>query len=256
MQSGTQAFEGILLPALPTQYLTPEGKKKFADIAQKLDQLGKVNPQTQEIFIDEQTLRNLLKTHLPAGVEDHCMLALKAASANSFIAANTVGGASQQHLNPLSWQQLSQEIKKKMKTPSVDDSQLGSSPTAEKLIQTFKQYVPNVPDSLFDPKTFREHLLTAIGSTASPASAETGAISESGISSIWNCLVSNLGFWVALGVVALVIVISSAIGVALVASGGTLGVAFWAAFWPALAIAGGIGASFYLITVVLVCMGY
>jgi hypothetical protein len=253
-QPDSRPFKDILLATLPGKYVTPEGKQQFSDIAQRLDTLGKVHQQTKQIFIDEQQFRSLIRTHLPAGVEEQCMRTLKAASGNTFVNMASLDQQTQQNLSPLSWQQLAKETRQLMTQPPIDDSQLGSSPTAEKIIQTIKQYAPKAPDSLFEPKAFRDHLLPAAG--ASATIAENELINEDIVSNIWNCMVSNLGFWGALAATVLVIVVASAIGTALVASGGTLGVLFWAAFWPALAVAGAAGASFYVICVIVMCMGY
>jgi hypothetical protein len=72
---------------------------------------------------------------------------------------------------------------------------------------------------------------------------------------LWDCLVSNLGFWGAVGALIFVAAVIASIDAAIVASGGVIGgEAFWSAYWSALAGFGIAGAVLWVILVIVSCI--
>jgi hypothetical protein len=163
-------------------------------------------------------------------------------------------------LQPAPWVTLEQRCASLMPPDAPKDSDLGEQPSGHGIIAAFQRRQGGgspAPDYMFEPSEFRSELnkiLTGFDVTQVLAEPRTGAQARAAVPNIWDCLVRNLGFWMAVAAVVFVLAVFIAVDAALVASGGLLGVAFWAAFWPALAVSVVAGASLWVITVIVSCL--
>ena len=86
--------------ALPSGYLTSAARQRLAAFARRADALGRLDPRTQEVYVDEKALRSLLRQLFPRSFEEECVAVLRAAPDGALRGPATAGDAEGR---PLRW---------------------------------------------------------------------------------------------------------------------------------------------------------
>lgn len=243
-QNQNQPFRNVILPKLPSQ-ITPQHRDRFAQLADLLDNVGRFDVQSQEMYIDETGFRQVLRQFLP-GSENKAITELQSIPGNKLVP--TGGTTSTTTLQVTGWSTLAATIRPERPLP-VSDSTLGPSPSVDDIRLAAQRVVPQLPDNVFDdPKVLRQHLVDAFNP---PNVAQEAA--QPRFYDPWGCLLNHLGFWGA--VAALVFVAACLAALEAVLSAGPL--LTWALFWQAfISIAPNYGILYVIIVVVSCLIGF
>jgi hypothetical protein len=234
---------------LPAGLVPAAHRERFHKAAKLANALGREDPQTGRIFVDETALRRLLQQGAPRHFETSVFEALRRADDHAIVDGAQSEAA---RLRPISWQALSEYCVTRLPA-HLPSEELGDDPTGHAIVAAIQRHT-DAPDSFFAPAVLRGKLAaTMTGFDVDRLlvdDAETAEISRS----LWDCLVGKLGFWGALVAVVLVMAAIIALTAAIAASGGTIGVAFWTAFWPIFGKVAGGGTVVSTVIVIVECL--
>jgi hypothetical protein len=238
--------------------LTADAKARLSEITRDLDDLGRLDEASNKVYVDEQSLRRLLKKTFSPEFEQEAMAQLKRMPDSKLVDES---GAGHRRLTPLPWDALVDRVKALSPRPDATYDALGLTPssTLDDINKAVKQRLPDAPDNLLEPERLRRHLRAivknpdALGvATVEQTGVDAATVEQAGVlPDIWGCFVKNLGFW---GAVALGALIAAIIGALLIALG-PAGIV-WAMFWTALAGIGILYLDFLVIWIVFSCLGF
>jgi hypothetical protein len=191
-----------LFSGMPPGLVSSEEWTRMITFCRDMDNVGRVDVQTGEAYCDEASLHVLLGHFLPRTVVNQGIAKLKSVSGGKIVTTTFAQGQTSMTLMPVRWLDLAKRIPgfKPSSDFTFGDLGISSSSTPLDIQRAVQQKFPGIPDQLFDLPTLKQRLQPLIGESASSAEHAAPAITLGGI---WNCLVSNVGFWTALGLYAL-----------------------------------------------------
>lgn len=233
------------------QFLPPNlpdrEKKNLLELADLMDDLGRSSATARgnDFYVDEKSLRKLLKKTVPREFEERCIATLAALPDSKLLRQTPGQEAPKGELRKVGWKELAAHVAQQVPAARVQDAGLDASPTQEELLRAVKVHIPDLPDDFFEPAVFRAHL-----DKISRETATEGAIGAERFYDPWGCLVNHLGFWGAVAAVVFVFVVIMALNASL----GAVGAAFWTLFWGYMWAYGATGFVFYVIVVIVSCL--
>jgi hypothetical protein len=213
-------------------------KKRLIELIADLDDVGRLDPESNELYVDEGSLRKLLKKHGSKEFEEQAMTHLQrwqgSRLSNLSGAAAGANGIAAARLVPIRWEALVGRVDELRPAPDATLAalQLNASSTEDEVNRAIKARFPNMPDRLFEQDRLRRVATIVAGSGAPTSTAAPNVNSVR--TDFWSCLVDNMGFWAALAA----LTICLAITIAFFAALGPGGVFVWAIFWQQLLITG------------------
>jgi hypothetical protein len=220
MQSGDALPLDEILEQSPFAAESPELKEPLLELARGLDGLGRLDESSQQVFIDETSLRGLLRAHFPSEFEDPCIGVLKQAPGSRLLDAM---GKSTIEARPVYWQVVAANAEGFAPTleAALGSFGLTASSTTEELRKAIQQRMPHL-----DPEQLTRRVEELVTTQATATSREATAPADA--ASVWDCCLRHLGWW---GLAAFVVVL----GAVIVAASATGGFA-WELFWWLVAI--------------------
>lgn len=204
--------------------LPPAARARCLRVARGMDQLGRLDERTGEVFVDEDALRRLLREVAP-GTEARTVAALKRLPGSHLRDV----GADAEQIRRIDWATVAQRADDFDGGPDERFLQLGAKPPATmgEVRQAVKRLSPGAPDEAFDPKELHRRVQQLADQLAAAEAADVTAEAVSG--SVWDCIVRHLGWWAA---ICLGITLGAALAAVSLATGGTATVAAaWLIFW-------------------------
>jgi len=221
-QGFAQVLEGI-----HPKHLTPAAKKRFAQLARRLDDLGRRDKDSQQVFVDETALRTLLHEFYPPEFEERCIAEMRTFPDSRLMSSTDVERGK---MIPIRWQALCTQVGLLTGEPDpAFKDRLNKVSKVEDIRQAVKQHFPDIPDEMFDPQMVTQRVQQIVGSPAQTEERTMTAAALSSASQVFDCVMRNLGWWAAF---ALLTIIGAALVAISVATGGTATVpAAWVIFW-------------------------
>ena len=215
-----------LIDKAPPGHFHPKVKEKLSDVqkrvvkvAEMMEDLGLSDDRTNEVYVDENSLRKLLKEASP-GSEDAVIAALKRIPGSKLA---TAGPGKRK----IPWDNLAKRMPR-MERSREAAVELNPYSSFEEIRQAVQQKFPDVQDDTFQPKALDDAFRKAL---EAPRAAEEALPGD-----IWNCMVRHFGWWGAImlvttaAVIIAVVLALLAIWASPILIGGT---AFWGVFWLA-----------------------
>jgi hypothetical protein len=212
-----------------------ELKESLLELARGLDGLGRLDDASRQVFIDETSLRGLLRTHFPPEFEDLYVRVLKEAPGSRLLDAMTKSAI--EATRPVYWQVVAANAEGFAPTLEAALGSLGltASSTTEELRKAIQQRMPTL-----DPDLVTRRVQELVTAQIAPTSREATAPDD--LASVWDCCLRHLGWW---GLAAVIVVL----GAVLAAAAATGGFA-WGLFWVLVAA----GLALDTVTIVLNCI--
>jgi hypothetical protein len=158
----------------------PEVKRRISKLADLIDDLGRLDETTGEVFVDENSLRKVLR-EASAGSEDAVIERLR-----QFPDQKLIRG--RQGLKPIPGETLAERIDPYRGSREVDvNRRLSSYSSLEEFRQEVRRQSPHIPSETFDGETLY-HQFKAI--LDAPGLTSRGP-------SHWDCIVGKVGWFVA-----------------------------------------------------------
>jgi hypothetical protein len=211
-----------IIDKAPPDYFDPKLKKQLPAVKQRIsklgdliDDLGRLDETTGEVFIDEKSLRKLLR-EASAGSEDAVIERLRQFPDQKF--------SKKSGLKPIPWETLAERMDPYRSSQEVDVNRgLASYSSLEEFRQEVRRQSPNIPSETFDGETLYHQfkaLLDAPGQTSRGPNA-------------WDCIVRKLGWFVATMVAVIISVVAVVIACVAIAFPAVpaLTVEWWPLFW-------------------------
>lgn len=187
-----------LLSGTPQGLVSSEEWASLITFCRDMDNIGRVDVRTGEVYCDEMSVQVLLKRFLPEKAANQGLSKLKSASEGKIV--NTLDQTGMT-LMPVRLLGLASRIPGFKPSPDFTFADLGlnSSSTSLEIQKAVQQEFPGIPDQLFDLPTLKKRLQPLVDEpVTSLEQAESLTPGD-----IWNCLISNTGFWTALAIFAL-----------------------------------------------------
>lgn len=241
-QKNPTPLRDAVLPKLPSQ-ATPQLRNHFARLCDLLDAVGRRDLQSQEVYIDETSFRQVLKEFLPHS-ENKAIAVLKAIPGQKLVSSG--GTSPTTTLEAIDWSTLMASARPDRPTP-IPDPGLGPSPSVVDIRKAAQRFVPQLPDNAFDNQPFYDQLVKAFGPPATTGQAESF---QPSLYDPWNCMVGHLGFW---GAVAAWVFVAICVAILawIFASGLPL---IWPIIWEGAQMFGLPFGAFYVATVIISCL--
>jgi hypothetical protein len=236
-----QALEGV-----KPDKLKGEVKKRWTRLARSIDALGRIDNQSGEVFVDEASLRTLLRDVVPRDFEDRCVEQLRNLPGSKLRNFEGADKGTRENMKRIQWQALAKQVGIfEEEPPATYKVGLNNANNLEDVRKVVNQWKSDMPDVLLDPEETKRQIEGIIaqtreareGADASPSEAVTTRALPS-VDAVYRCLIGRIGWWAA---VALLAVIAAALVAINLATGGLLTVATaWVVFWvlSALGLAG------------------
>ncbi len=209
-----QAPPGHFHPKIQTNLA--EVKRRLEHAATLMDDLGLLDERSQDVYVDENSLRKLLREASP-GSEDGVIERLRRIPGSRLTRDS-------QGLKKVPWETVAQRMVSGTVTPSLAP---GPYASFDEIRQAIQQGRPDIPDSAFEPETLRQASEAVLGAPAPTQADAAFGISEA----VWNCMVNHGGFWSALALVADAFFMI-AIAVVLATFDILFVLTFWSLLWP------------------------
>jgi hypothetical protein len=205
-----------------------------------MDDLGRRDEQSGEVFVDESSLHKLLQGQVPEASVHRAIAAMHALPHNKVKQAT--GKASS-----VPWETVAAESGGAQSSSVL--SGLTAFSTLDEIRAALQQQIPGLPDNLFHAEPFTRKLKDALNL---PAAGEPQTEGVEGSS--WDCMVRHFGFWGALALCAVIAAAATAFAYATLMSLGALDAIFWAWFWPLFYAVGVGGAAAATIVTIIGCL--
>jgi len=223
----------------------PRIKMRLLKFGELMDDLGRRDEQSGEIFVDESSLHKLLGDHFPQDSVQRTIAALQGLPGSKVKKATGKTSA-------IPWEtaaaQLGGNVGGGQQSSSVL-SGLNARSSLEEIRAALQQHIQGLPDTLFHAETFTSKLKDALNTSAA-GGPQTAAVTGSS----WDCMVRHFGFWGALALVAVIAAAATAFIVASIASAGVIDTVFWIFFWPLFLQVGVGGAALATIVTIVGCL--
>jgi hypothetical protein len=202
-----------------------ELKEPLLDLARGVDELGRLDEASQQVFIDETGLRGLLRAHFPPEFEDPCVTVLRESPGSRLVGA--MDKSTIETMRPVYWQVVAANAEGFASTleAALGSLDLTVSSTTEELRKAVQRRMPTL-----DPEQLTRRVNEIVTTQGAVTSREATAPAD--LASVWDCCLRHLGWW---GLAAVVVVLG-AWWVAAAATGGFA----WGLFWW-LVLAGLVG---------------
>lgn len=235
------ALQGTL-KELPSDVVTPEVKQRFIKFGEHMDRLGRLDEQSDEVYVEEASLRKLLKEFFPPEFEGRFITEFRTLAGNRLIAGETTARGK---LTPISWptlaSHLGKEIDRSSSTEKLEDLGLNRWSPLEEVCKAIRQRFPKIPDSILKPEAIQRRLLEIVNPSASASANEETALPD--FFQVAACCSRRVGWWAMFAVLTVLAVAVIAYGIAIALLGVvglTLFPIFWEVFnsmlWGALAV--------------------
>jgi hypothetical protein len=170
----------------------------------RLDDLAREDPRTGEVYVDEQRLRGVLKRGLDKPNINKVIGALKE------LPDAALRSRSDPNAKRVPWEGIARRAVPSMTQEASEHRRppMTLTTTPEELRRMVQEQRPDLPDHVFDPGQMghaMERLIAGVDSWqpgADTRSAESRAANPFQV--LWDCLVSTIGFWVALAIIGFV----------------------------------------------------
>jgi hypothetical protein len=137
-----------LLDAVPQERLSSEQKKRLVRLHHSLNELGRIDEATGETFVDEKSLRKLLKEHAPAGFEERCVTFLRTSPDGHLLVADW---GSRKTVKAVDWQTaFGKTVASKSQSATLESLGLSPRSTRQEVKRALQQRMPDLSDDLFD----------------------------------------------------------------------------------------------------------
>jgi hypothetical protein len=201
----------------------PEVRRRIAKLAERIDDLGRLDEASGEVFVDESSLRKLLREASPRS-EDAVIERLRQFPDNKLIRGN--------RLKPIPWETLVERMERKA-VSKEPEANLRVSPysSLEEVRLEVQRQSPEIPNAAFEGETLHHQFRTVLDA---PGALSKEPEVTGRAASPWDCMVRKLGWFAATMVVVLaaivaVVILAVAIAAPAVAP---LTAAWWPLFWP------------------------
>jgi hypothetical protein len=186
-----------------------------------MDDLGRRDEQSGEIFVDEGGLRKLLGEHFPEASVQQTIGALQGLPGSKVKKATG-------KTSVIPWETVAARLGADLgggQSLSVP-SGLNATSSLKEIRAALQQQFPGLPDDLFHAETFTRKLKDSLNTSAA-GRPQTAAVTGSS----WDCMVRHFGFWGALALCAVIAAAATAFIAATIVSAGFLDEIFWSFFW-------------------------
>ena len=224
---------GEHIDALFPQMQRPD-RARLLKLARQIDDLPRLDEDTNECYVDERSLRVLLKEAFPPQAEDRFI-----AAARALPDSRLVDRADGRRLRAASWDEVGRRgVFRQPGDGDVEDPGLHARASGEEIRRAVKQRSPEIPDDVFEDERLLQIAEQIVGPAGSDATTEA-RMPDVGL--LFDCLVRSIGWWGVMLLTAALVVIVAAAGLAIALSGGLAGLIwplFWFYFWELLVILG------------------
>ncbi len=227
----------------------PEVKRRLLKLADLIDDLGRLDEHSQEVSVDENSLRKLIREASP-GSEDTVVEQLRQLPGSNLTRR---GGG----LKKIPWETLTERM---APAAPLAAAPAGASPGPyvpwEEIREAVQRQFPDLPDDEFEATTLNRRFQAILAVPGPAAEGEAEALPGN----VWNCMVRHLGFWGACLVIAVAVAVLAVFAYVAVVLGpvGPLNPTFWAVFWMLfwdLAIPGiAIGVIYATVGIIIACV--
>jgi hypothetical protein len=202
----------------------PAVKQRISKLADLIDDLGRLDETTGEVFIDEKSLRKLLR-EASAGSEDAVIARLRQFPDQKF--------SKKPGLKPIPWETLAERMDAGRGSREVEVNR-GQSPysSLEEVRQEVRRQSPDIPSEAFDGETLYHQFKAVLDAPALTSEGGTRAGPNA-----WDCMVRKLGWFVATMVAVIASVVVLVVAAVAIAAPGVPALTavwwnlFWATFW-------------------------
>lgn len=120
----------------------PEAKQRFSKIADLIDDLGRLDERTQEVYVDEKSLRKLLRETSP-GSEEPVLAQLKRFPGSKL--SDRGDG-----MKKIPWETLAERMKPQIAPVDANPIAVGQYPTFDEIRSGVRGRYPNIPEKAFE----------------------------------------------------------------------------------------------------------
>jgi len=232
-----KSLESLLESAVPPQLLTPDLKNSLRKACAQIDRLGLIDPQTNEIYLNEKNIRDALRNLASEDAVQRFLGRLKASpDQNRLVSAPDIA---HRRLQPITILELASKVPAFQPLPDLTYQSLGVNELSSEseVMNALKGRFPDISEVWLDAETLKQKISHALEQSSAPE----GITPQATIGDVVACWGRHLPFWVVMTVI-------SVIGVyfGLMLFGGIGGLIF------AILFAAGFGAS--TINIVLGCI--
>jgi hypothetical protein len=177
-----------LLDNMPQERIPPEARKDYPKLTRRvlkiaglIDDLGRLDERSQEVRVDENSLRKLVREVAP-GSEDTIVEQLRRLPGSNLIK----GGKG---MKPISWETLSERMAPPLPQTaklSAEAARLTPYSSVAEIRAAVQAESPNIPDAAFDVETVHSRFKAVLVGTA-----ESEAGPKALPSNVWDCMVRN-----------------------------------------------------------------
>jgi hypothetical protein len=195
-------------------------KQRLFKLAELIDDLGRLDERSQEVFVDENSLRKLVREVSP-GSEDAVVEKIREIPGSKMRKGST-------GMKPIPWETLSERLSPTMPKAPPAGRQLGPYSKFDEIRGVVKQQFPDIPDDAFEPDKLKNRFQGVLAAPGTTVGAQVEVPTD-----VWDCMVRTFGFWGAVGLVAAAAICIAAFIIVSAAFAGEIAplIPFWDMFW-------------------------
>jgi hypothetical protein len=197
-ESVNRPFEDVLR-GIPSTHLDPRARNRMLKLTRGLDNVGRLDERTGEVFVDERSLRRVLDDRdlFPSGFGDAAITELKNSPDSKLLSdggpgKKTVGWYEMaNHLDPI-----------EPTTDTYESLGLNAASTKDDVRNAVKRRFPNIPEQAFDEQEGKRRLdriVTARSNTEASDAAVVEAVPD--VAAVWSCVRRRLGWWASFSII-------------------------------------------------------
>lgn len=197
------------LKLLPPDRLPPKARRDLAQLAKELDQVGRHDPLSQEVYIDERSFQKVLKKHLPPSFVDQLIPMIQdLPGGRDLIRITDARGKAGEQPTTVPWETVAAHKGMRVKhEETFEGLGLHTVSTMQDLRNVLKPHLPDVAvaDDLFRPD-LGDRLRQSIDRFASAPETEGAVMRSATEQRYWEafkqCFAHYTNTWVAAAFVA------------------------------------------------------
>lgn len=199
-----------LLNAIPSHVFAIQSQEALAAVCQDIDRLGLIDPHTNEVYLSETQVRELLQRAGPTHAVEGVIHRLRARPDQRLLNDQE---ARRKGATPIGMLDLISrvEIFSPPSNPTYASLGLDVNSTEADAPAKMKNHFPDMPDIWFDTQRLRSALLDALNSQSAFATREA-IMPDAGSCDFWSCIWRVLPFWVAAAIITTLGLIIAATG--------------------------------------------
>jgi hypothetical protein len=212
-----KSHESLLESAVPPQLLTPDLKNSLRKAGAQIDKLGLIDPQTNEIYLNEKNIRDALRNLASESAVQRLLDRLKTSpDANRLVAAHDIA---RKKLQPIAMLELASKVPNFQPLSDFTYQSLGVNERSseDEIKNALKGRFPVITDMWFDVETLKQKISQAL----EKPSAAGGITPQASVGDVIACWGRYFPFWVVLTITS---VLGVYMGLIAISAGGFIAV--------------------------------